>query len=929
MSTNSLPRASKSNDNSDKFAKDFVNRLSEYNKYIKEYFSGKKNTKDSNAQDNIEILNSDFKKNHEKGLKAHESAVEELKKIFNLQKEQLNLLPIEANSSKDNQSVFFKDFTNRLNEYKNLIIGKNKPNKEKEKSSSTKNTPLSKEYLTNQNNTNNDQLEKIVELQSNQVEILDKILGESILTRKLTEGSIKKDISGKTAGRYRDTKSGQLIGTGIENASEEDIESIKTIKKNVDEQTKLKTLQELKLEKKDISKVKKDFKETRISEEEFNKSISDIKEKYKESREKIREESNVEVAKLIKQSRREKLQKESILGTNRRNSNLLSSANTSANVQAMPPMQQQNIFDNKKITEDISSMKKAMLGDGIAVKIMNPEEIKNEGGGAGGLLPDIELPGKGKIGSPGGATKASIGSRALKFMTGTGGKVLGAAAAVGLGAYTAYSGYTEAEEKKQQEIQAIDEKVKSGEIAPEKAEELKKEISAKTTEDKGGAIGKGTGMAAGAIGGGIAGAKVGATIGTFLGGPLGTAIGGAVGGLAGGAIGAISGSSVGQNIGGTIGKGVAGVKGFLGIKDSEEITKTSERVEKESTDIQFSEMEFAKNDPENYKKFVDHREQLTKELYENELKNRKLTEKSSPVILRGIKQEVQIKAKIEAIKKFKKEIEAAGAGYLETKKRKDIEYAPSTKSDTSAVTSAPSTKSDTSTVTSAPSTKSDTSAVTSAPSTKSDTSAVTSAVTSAPSTKSDTSAVTSAVTSAPSTKSDTSAVTSAVTSAPSTKSDTSAVTSAVTSAPSTKSDTSAVTTNKESFKGSFIAKEPVIPGKPLSEKQMAVIEMSKSQGNKYSPEVEAQYQKQKLEQLQPSTNVETSKPADRAAPLQRISQENEELKREQSTPIIAPPIISNSVQSTNTQTLAPIKAQPRSATSSSLEKYIERTAVYA
>ena len=77
---------------------------------------------------------------------------------------------------------------------------------------------------------------------------------------------------------------------------------------------------------------------------------------------------------------------------------------------------------------------------------------------------------------------------------------------------------------------------------------------------------------------------------------------------------------------------------------------------KNSTDIQFSEMEFAKNDPENYKKFVDHREQLNKELYENELKNRKLTEKSSPVILGGLKQEVKIKAKIEAIKKFKKAI---------------------------------------------------------------------------------------------------------------------------------------------------------------------------------------------------------------------------------------------------------------------------------
>ena len=113
---------------------------------------------------------------------------------------------------------------------------------------------------------------------------------------------------------------------------------------------------------------------------------------------------------------------------------------------------------------------------------------------------------------------ASLGSKLARFAGSTGGKALGAAAAVGMGAYTAYQGYTGAEEEKQSELQAIDAKIKAGEITPEQGEQLKKEAAAKATENTGGAVGEGTGMAAGAIGGGIAGAKVGATVGTFVGG---------------------------------------------------------------------------------------------------------------------------------------------------------------------------------------------------------------------------------------------------------------------------------------------------------------------------------------------------------------------------------------------------------------------------
>jgi len=42
-----------------------------------------------------------------------------------------------------------------------------------------------------------------------------------------------------------------------------------------------------------------------------------------------------------------------------------------------------------------------------------------------------------------------------------------------------------------------------------------------------------------------------------------------------------------------------------------------------------------------------------------------------------------------------------------------------------------------------------------------------------------------------------------------------------------------------------IANELVVPGQPLSQKQMAVIKMAMDMGNSYPPEVMAQYNKQK------------------------------------------------------------------------------------
>jgi hypothetical protein len=187
-------------------------------------------------------------------------------------------------------------------------------------------------------------------------------------------------------------------------------------------------------------------------------------------------------------------------------------------------------------------------------------EKESEGGGSllGSLASGaMDLIGGGKKAAGKVAGKAaSIGGKLAKFATSNTGKVLGSVAAVGLGAYTAYEGYTAAEDSKQAKMEEVQAKVDSGEMKPEEAAAARKEIGNTATVEKSGAIGEGTGMAAGAI----AGAQLGATVGTFFGGPVGTA----VGGLAGGAIGAFAGSKAGKVVGEYGGKAINAAGSFFG-----------------------------------------------------------------------------------------------------------------------------------------------------------------------------------------------------------------------------------------------------------------------------------------------------------------------------------------------------------------------------
>jgi hypothetical protein len=276
----------------------------------------------------------------------------------------------------------------------------------------------------------------------------------------------------------------------------------------------------------------------------------------------------------------------------------------------------------------------------------------------GAIVKGAKVVGKGAL---------TLGGGIAKFAASGAGKALGATAAVGLGAYTAYKGFTAAEDSKDAKLAEVQTKVDSGEMKPEEAAAARKEIGNTATVEKSGAVGEGTGMAGGAIAGGIAGAKLGAAIGSIIPG-AGTVIGAGIGTIAGGALGAFAGSKAGKYVGEKVGSGINTVKEFFGSKTDTPGAKTGAAVtgrpteSNTTTDIQFSEMEFAKKDPDNYKKFVEFRDKRTEEIAKDQAKKFGKKEPSS------IDYEIaETKAKVESIKKFQKEIESSGAGKVETK----------------------------------------------------------------------------------------------------------------------------------------------------------------------------------------------------------------------------------------------------------------------
>jgi hypothetical protein len=445
-----------------------------------------------------------------------------------------------------------------------------------------------------------------------------------------------------------------------------------------------------------------------------------------------------------------------------------------------------------------------------------------------------------------GSGALALGKGVARFAGFGAGKALGAAAAVGMGAYTAYKSYTAAEDSKQAKMEDIQYKLNAGEIDEKQAAELRKEAGNTATVEKSGAVGEGTGMAAGAIAGGVAGAKLGATIGTFVGGPVGTAIGAGIGALAGGALGAFTGTKVGKYVGEKVGAGINAVKGFFGFGEKAPGEKTKEAIKgSETTSIQFSEMDFAQKDPDNYKKFVEFRDKRTQEIAQDEAKKFGIKEPSS-----SNTKIAQRRANIEAIKKFQKEIESAGSGKVETKRE-------GVNKEQQAITQSKPGEGKSGSI----------------------------------------------------------------------ETDRSKLANQMAlGAMGDSSGTPGTVTKKSPQSKTMIANEDVIPGKPLSEKQMMAIEMSKTMGNKYSPEIEAQYVKQKS-----SAQVTPVFSSTAGLTVAKTSTENADLTREVNKPApAAQPIVSSSVNNVvNTQSFVPIKPSPRPERSgSALDRYNDRVAAY-
>lgn len=126
-----------------------------------------------------------------------------------------------------------------------------------------------------------------------------------------------------------------------------------------------------------------------------------------------------------------------------------------------------------------------------------------------------------------------------------------------------------------------------------------------------------------------------------------------------------------------------------------------------------------------------------------------------------------------------------------------------------------------------------------------------------------------------------------------------------------------------------IGGERVVAGQPLSQKQMAVIGMSKSMGNKYSPEIEAQYAKQKSASVAPASVTPTG-PTTGASVLKQ-STENQDMSRDLSSRgnAPAPSIVSSNVSNNNSTSFVPIKPSPRPEYSgSALDRYQNRVGAF-
>ena len=173
----------------------------------------------------------------------------------------------------------------------------------------------------------------------------------------------------------------------------------------------------------------------------------------------------------------------------------------------------------------------------------------NAGGSGGGLLDTLGDAGD-LIGNKGFKKLGGFARKAGGFLSKNVGK-LGAVAAVGMGAYQGITGYNDAADQEEAQNADIENKVKSGEITPQQAKQLKEENKKSATVNKGKAVGSGAGTAIGAIAGGA--------LGSLLG-PVGTVAGGAAG------------AWLGEKAGGWLGEKAGGLINYFSGDDKTKAT---------------------------------------------------------------------------------------------------------------------------------------------------------------------------------------------------------------------------------------------------------------------------------------------------------------------------------------------------------------------
>lgn len=214
-----------------------------------------------------------------------------------------------------------------------------------------------------------------------------------------------------------------------------------------------------------------------------------------------------------------------------------------------------------KIEENTRELKDGLSGEGGNQK---PAVAAAEAGGGFGVGSMLGGAGKiGKIASSAGRGLMTGAKTAGNFLMKRAGP-LAAIGAVGAGAYAGFQGFSAAGDKQEAAKEEIKAKVESGEITQGEAAQLTKNVDETATVEKGGAIGKGGGMAAGGAVGALKGAALGAAVGSVV--PIvGTVIGGAIGA----GLGAVGGSFLGGKAGEFIGEKAGKVKNFTsGLLDS-------------------------------------------------------------------------------------------------------------------------------------------------------------------------------------------------------------------------------------------------------------------------------------------------------------------------------------------------------------------------